>query len=59
MGSVVAVPGLQSSSSVVVVHGFSCSACVGSSGTRKDPVSPALAGVFFPTKLPGKLKQWV
>ena len=54
MGSVVAAPGLQSSGSVVVVHGFSCSACVGSSGTRKDPVSPALAGGFFTTEPPGQ-----
>ena len=24
-----------------------------------SPVSPALAGGFFPTKQPGKLEQWV
>ena len=24
-----------------------------------SPVSPALAGGIFPTKLPGKLEQWV
>ena len=49
MGSVVAVPGLQSTGSIVVAHGLSCF-----NGCGIEPVSPALAGRFSTTEPPGK-----
>ena len=47
--SVVAVPGLYSTGSIVVVHGLSCF-----KGCGVKPVSPALAGRFLTTEPPGK-----
>ena len=56
VGSVVVAPGLQSTGSIAVVHGLSCSVVCGiglpQSGIK--PVSPALAGRFFTTKPLGK-----
>ena len=49
VGSVVAVPGLYSTGSIVVVHGLSCF-----KGCGIEPVSPALAGRFLTTEPPGK-----
>ena len=48
-------PGLQSTVSVVVAHGLSCSlVCGGHSRPGIESVSPALAGRFFTTEPPGK-----
>ena len=49
LGSVVAVPGLYSTGSIVVVHGLSCFKEYGI-----EPVSPELAGRFSTTEPPGK-----
>ena len=56
MGSFVAAPRLQSSGSIVVVHGLSRSAACGIFLDQIfiEPVSPALAGRFFSTGPPGK-----
>ena len=55
VGSVVAVPGLQSTGSVVVVNGaeLHC-ACGGLPGPGRNSVYPALEGGFFATEPPGK-----
>ena len=54
MDLVVAVPGPQST--VLVLHGLStCALRMWElPGPGRDPVSPALAGGFFATELPGK-----
>ena len=53
--SVVAASGLQSTGSIVVVHGFSCpKECWGLCGPGVEPTSPALTGGFFTTEPPGK-----
>ena len=49
VGSVVAVSGLYSTGSIVVVHGLSCF-----KGYGIKPVSPELAGRFSTTEPPGK-----
>ena len=54
VGLVVAVPGLQSTGSVVVEHGLRCFAHVGSSWTGRDSMSPARAGGFLVTEPPAK-----
>ena len=51
MGSVVAAPRLQSTGSVLVAYGLSCSEA---GGIRDQPVSPVLAGGFFTTEPAGK-----
>ena len=53
-GSVVLAPGLQSSGSVVVVHGFLALRMWDLLGPGMDPVSPALTGGFFSTEPPGQ-----
>ena len=54
--SVVAALGLQSTSSVVVAFGLSCSgACGDLPGPGMEPVFPALAGGPFTIELPRKL----
>ena len=53
VGSVAAAPGLESTGSVVVACAY-CSVHVGSSWTRHQTMSPALAGGFFTAELPGK-----
>ena len=57
MGSVVVAPRLWSTSSVVVVHGLSCSEICGLPGSGIESMSPALAGGFFTTEAPGKPKE--
>ena len=57
MGSIVAGPRLWSMSSVVVVHGLSCSEICGLPGSGIESMSPALAGGFFTTEAPGKPKE--
>ena len=53
--SAVAAPGLQSTVSVDVVHGFSCSeACGILLEPGIEPLSLALAGGFFTPEPPGK-----
>ena len=54
--SAVTVSGLQSTGSIVVVHGLSCSEACGWDLPRSgmEPVSPALTGGFFTTESPGK-----
>ena len=58
MGLVVSAPGLSSTGSVVLAHGFSCSAARGippGSGVEPTaPECPAMAGGFFTTELPQK-----
>ena len=52
--SVAAALGVQSTGSVVVVRGLSCSSMWDLPGSGMEPVSPALAGKFFITEPPGK-----
>ena len=52
MGSAVLVPGLQSTDSIITVHGLSCSATCGIFPDQGS--SPALAGGFFTTEPPGR-----
>ena len=55
MGSVVVVPGLWSTGSVVAAHEFSCSTGLWDLPRLGiEPVSPALASGFFTTEPPGK-----
>ena len=54
MGSVVTAHRLQSTGSVVVGPGLSCSKACGIFRSEIEPVSPALAGGFFTTEPPGK-----
>ena len=56
-GSVVAVPRLPSTGSVVVAHRLSCFICSiwDLPGPGFEPVCPALAGGFLTTEPPGKL----
>ena len=55
VGSVVVARGLQSTGTVVVVHGLSCSvACGIFPEPGLEPMSPALAGRFLTTAPPGK-----
>ena len=54
VGSVLAIPRLQSTGSVVVVHGFSSSATWGVFPNQGRTMSPASAGKFFITEPPGK-----
>ena len=51
VGSVVLVPGLQSTDSIVTVHGLSCSAACGIFPDQGS--SLALAGGFFTTEPQG------
>ena len=46
--------GLESTSSAAVAHGPGALRRVGSSQARDRPVTPALAGGFLTTELPGK-----
>ena len=53
--SVTAAPRLQSTGSVAVAHGLSCSTASGTSPNQGiKPMSPVLAGTFFIADLPGK-----
>ena len=53
--SATAAPRLQSTASVAVAHGLSCSTASGTSPNQGiKPVSPVLAGTFFIADLPGK-----
>ena len=52
--SVAVAPSLQSTGSVGVAHGRSCSVACGSSQSGIEPVSPALASVFFTPEPPRK-----
>ena len=50
-------PELESTASVIVVQGLSCSeACGNLLRSGIEPVSPVLAGKFFTTEPPGKPK---
>ena len=53
-GRVVVVPGLQSTGSVVMVHGLGVLCMWDLPGPGKNPVSSALAGGFFATEPPAK-----
>ena len=57
MGSVVAAPRLWSTSSVLLAYGLSCSEICGLPGLGIESMSPALAGGFFTTEVPGKPKE--
>ena len=50
-------PGLESTGSVVVAHGLSCSTAVGSSWTRDRIHSSSLAGKFLPLSHQGSPKE--
>ena len=57
VGSGAGAPELESTASVVVVQGLSCSeACGNLLGSGIEPVSPVLAGKFFTTEPPEKPK---
>ena len=57
--SVVEAPGLQGTGLRAVAHRFSCSTvCEIFLDHESQPVSPALAGRFFTTKLPGKALKY-
>ena len=54
VASLVVEPGFYSTGSTVMTCGLRCSSHVGSSHTRDQPVSPALAGGFLTTGPPAK-----
>ena len=54
VGSVLVVPGLKSTSSLVMVHWLICSAACGIFPDQGSNLCSALAGGFFTTEPPGK-----